>query len=269
MRQRNVCPSNGSLPSNDEDQHPDLMTTAINETTNTRTESCNTSNDDGDKVYVRGPTTDIVDATTDTEEITKWEEQCGFVLHVMTILLAVFYTVHIIVHFSYPSRPILLPPPMLDPLLVFRPTPWTFVVPLVLIALFFVVPIVYGFINATKVITPERGSSSLSIIQDQYTVIPQLPSPLEQSPQHDSPPYNNSVNKTIVREYIQLYYQNPFEWEKFVNTTTKGGPTNKDIVTNPIVTSADSSSSSSVPTICDIDVADINDWIWWNKDTRT
>ena len=176
----------------------------------------------------------------------SFEEQCGFVLHVMIVLVAVTYTTWILSFYCLPLP--IVQNATLDgtrpALWVYssnKPTPgppvWTIIIPLAVILLFFLIPIVYGgCINRSAVVASTKNrQQSISILQDTHTIRPRYVSP-----------------KNAYDDYnATCYYQNPMSW-----TPARYGK-NSFNIDQGIVTHA----TSTVPDICEIDVADINDLI--------
>jgi hypothetical protein len=174
-----------------------------------------------------------------------WEEPCGFVVHLFTLLAAVLYSIFIVhlygslTHSDVSLRDGGVSIPC-----------WTWLIPLFLLILFFAVPIIYSLLNAVTVVSPHSGS--LSILQDSYTFLPPFPSPLQRLRSY---PSKLNSSDPLFQENVQLYFRRPMEWKErsFVSTTVKDSTEHPD--------DSETHSSIGVPSIGDVDVADINDWV--------
>lgn len=178
----------------------------------------------------------------------SFEEQCGFVLHVMIVMLSMYYVSWILSFYSF------LIPNMngtisidknvkLQPLLLFlsskhlnQPPLWTILLPITMIVLFFLIPIVYGAcINrSVSVAMSNKNRKSLSTIQDSHTIRPLYVSPLL-----------NMTSSSLYEDKDDFikYYHDPMSWTPIQNEKSDN---------------ADIKFTTTVPDICDIDVADIN-----------
>ena len=176
----------------------------------------------------------------------SFEEQCGFVLHVMIVLTSMYYTAWILSFYKF-SLPILNSTSVdgggksQSVLLVSSkeqvPPLWTIIIPIAVIFLFFLIPIVYGgCINRSAVVvTTHNQQTSLSMLQDAHTIRPVYVSPNSITVAENLYDENNATTSN--------YYRNPMSWEPARNGKS----------------SRNGTATSAIPDICDIDVADIND----------
>jgi hypothetical protein len=186
----------------------------------------------------------------------SFEEQCGFVLHVMIVLLSISYTTWILSFYScllpigqnstgdWKLKAVFLCAPKQQQQQQ-GPPPWTIILPLAVIFLFFLIPIVYGgCINRSAVVVKaHQKQQSLTILEDIHTI----------RPRYISPKHTASSNNEYLDDYDATnYYQNPMAWTPPVRNETKSLKKKTTINNNGTCT-------TTVPDICEIDVADIND----------
>ena len=189
----------------------------------------------------------------------SFEEQCGFVSHVIILLMSIYYTTWILSFYCVPI-PILQTNSTVDwkqqAMYLHSskqqqqqqqqgPPLWTTILPLVVIFLFFLIPIVYGgCINRSAVvITTQKNQRSLSILQDTHTIRPMYVSP-----------HNITTSTDLHDDYnATRYFQNPMSWTP-IRYGTESLMNKRNINNNDR-----NKFTTTVPDICDIDVADIND----------
>jgi hypothetical protein len=189
------------------------------------------------------------------------EEQCGFVLHIISVLSSIYYSAWILsCHWSsslmsrnsdYYNTPNVTATyhliSKLPLVLTLQPPLYTYAIPLLMLILFFMIPILYGCcINKVSPHYPKNGS--LFMIQDQHTMVPSfvapsVPKSCEQIRGLNGLPI---IMSFIDIQNIQRYYRDPRQW------------TTHPMATEEFIDPA----SNSIPDMCDIDVADINDLIW-------
>jgi hypothetical protein len=178
-----------------------------------------------------------------------WEEPCGFVLHLFALLSAIVYSIYLLHVYGALTQS----DASLRDGTVSIPA-WTWIFPWSLVILFFVIPMIYGLLNAAIVVAPHTGG--LSILQDSYTMVPPGPSPLQRIRFHPRP--QNSSDPAF-QECVQLFCRRPIEWKEQQSPI---GASTKDSLEH--FDGADHSTNRSISAIGDIDVADINDWVSWN-----
>ena len=206
----------------------------------------------------------------------SFEEQCGFVSHVAIVLLSIYYTTWILSIYSsaipsiptvsttdgkYPSFLLLSSQqqqqqPLKIPL-------WTIVLPVTLIVLFFLVPIVYGAVinrSAVVVVTvrpPVGHPQVLSILHDKHTIRPLYASPFVLNDR------GNEDDRFDPRQYYYYYYcyfRDPMAWRRSTEKTSFDH--------RPSSQNDHPGSSTTIPDICDVDVADINDLVQYELHMR-
>ena len=191
----------------------------------------------------------------------SFEEQCGFVLHVMIVLLSLYYTGWILSFYTC-----ILPKldgtieTKLHPWLLlsqqhhYTPPIWTILLPITIIVLFFLIPIIYGaVINRSVVVAASQNKhQALFTVQDPHTIRPLYGSPFmgvtfsnKSGSLSSSLCHNNDENIN----YYTNYYRDPMSWTPLHTSTLNDS------------NSTNSNSTTTVPDICDIDVADINDFL--------
>jgi hypothetical protein len=208
----------------------------------------------------------------------RCEENCGFAVHVLMVVLSILYTSYIVSIYCFVPSSLQLISNDYDATTTnhnrknpsaltntsnlqlqqnphFQHTPlWTIMVPFVIMVLFFSIMIVYGTcINRNTTHHPKYGR--LFNIQDTQTIKPPFVSPLTQHPQQlklsqtdcNSTEQQSSLQPPLHSMY--RYYQNPMTWTP---------STNNDDNSTTFTTYA----VGRIPNICDIDVADINDLVW-------
>ena len=203
----------------------------------------------------------------------SFEEQCGFVSHVAIVLLSIYYTTWILSIYSsaipsirivsitdgkHPSF-LLLSSQQQQPLKI---PLWTIVLPVTLIVLFFLVPIVYGAVinrSAVVVVTvrpPVGHPQVLSILHDKHTIRPLYVSPFVLNDR------GNEDDRFDPRQYYYYYcyFRDPMAWRRSTEKTSFDH--------RPSSQNDHPGSSTTIPDICDVDVADINDLVQYELHMR-
>jgi hypothetical protein len=159
------------------------------------------------------------------EDVDSGSEKCGFVCHAMVVLIAVTYTAWILLVVNNPSSG--NQQPQYDAAYDWTAATVTVTLPAMAICLFFAAPFVYASINAFA--GAVANIDALETVYDTYTVQP-LPRKTWNT--------NNSTNTDSVSTEDSCYFRNPLESNSSSNV-----------------------SNCSIPEICDLDVADINDLV--------
>jgi hypothetical protein len=193
----------------------------------------------------------------------SFEEHCGFVLHIIIALSSFYYTTWILSF--YWSMPLLLlynsnyddtsntttfsGIDTLPTVLQISPPLCTLIIPLILIILFFAIPMLYGCcINNFSTNNPENGS--LFILQDPHTIVPSYVSPITTIATELQRSKDDLFIPKLSKDMqnIKSYYIDPRHWTH-------------PLYKNDVV---DADMNNTLPEMCDIDVADINNLIWLN-----
>jgi hypothetical protein len=146
-------------------------------------------------------------------------ERCGFVGHVMVLCLGALFTVYVARNTSVASPSTAIWPVTTAPI-------WTMVLPILATVVFFLIPVTYGIINASLA-TPSRADA-LETIQDSFFV-PAPPAPLTATDE------TRKATTTGISSVPQWFFRNPLQ----ENWNENG--------------------DGSLPEICDLDVAHVND----------
>jgi PIG-P len=163
-------------------------------------------------------------AASFADDTNSSSERCGFVGHVMVLCLGALYTVYVARNTSVTSSSTAIwPETTTAPM-------WTMVLPVLAMVVFFLIPVTYGILNAALA-TPSRADA-LETIQDSFSV----PAPPPPAPS-TAVISGEKRNATTAFALPQWYFRNAFQenW-------------NED-------------GDGSLPEICDLDVAHVNDLV--------